>query len=98
MPEVTIRYFAAARSAAGESSATADAASIRDLIGTVSTGRPELALGAGICTFLLDGQRAKPDSVARRRPGRCPSAVRGRLTFSFWRRCCYLAYSVLFGR
>jgi sulfur-carrier protein len=60
MPEVTIRYFAAARTAAGESSATADATSIRDLIGTVSTNRPELARVLGICTFLLDGQRADP--------------------------------------
>ncbi|TCO33227.1 molybdopterin converting factor small subunit [Kribbella steppae] len=60
MPEVTIRYFAAARTAAGESSATADAASIRDLIGTVSADRPELARVLGICTFLLDGQRADP--------------------------------------
>jgi molybdopterin synthase sulfur carrier subunit len=58
MPEVTIRYFAAARAAAGESSATAEAASIRDLITTVSTDRPELARVLGICTFLLDGHRA----------------------------------------
>jgi molybdopterin synthase sulfur carrier subunit len=60
MPEVTIRYFAAARSAAGESSATADAASIRELIGTVSADRPELARVLGICTFLLDGRRVDP--------------------------------------
>jgi molybdopterin converting factor small subunit len=62
MPEVTIRYFAAARAAAGESSATAEAASIRDLIGAVSAGRPELARVLGICTFLLDGQRADPST------------------------------------
>jgi molybdopterin converting factor small subunit len=48
MPEVTIRYFAAARTAAGESSAA---------------GRPELARVLGICTFLLDGQRADPATV-----------------------------------
>ncbi|GAA1570151.1 MoaD/ThiS family protein [Kribbella hippodromi] len=58
MPEVTIRYFAAARSAAGESSATAEARSIGDLVTTVSTGRPELARVLSICTFLLDGERA----------------------------------------
>lgn len=63
MPEVTIRYFAAARAAAGESSATAEAASIHDLIGTVSAGRPELARVLGICTFLLDGQRADPSTA-----------------------------------
>jgi molybdopterin synthase sulfur carrier subunit len=62
MPEVTIRYFAAARAAAGESSATADAASIRDLISTVSADRPELARILGICTFLLDGHRADPST------------------------------------
>ena len=60
MPEVTIRYFAAARAAAGESTATADAASIRELIATVSTDRPELARVLNICTFLLDGERADP--------------------------------------
>jgi molybdopterin synthase sulfur carrier subunit len=60
MPEVTIRYFAAARAAAGQSSATADAASIRDLVSTVSIDSPELARVLGICTFLLDGQRADP--------------------------------------
>ncbi|MFG1814320.1 MoaD/ThiS family protein [Kribbella sp. NPDC049174] len=63
MPEVTIRYFAAARTAAGESSATAEAASIRDLIGAVSADRPELARVLGICTFLLDGQRADPTTT-----------------------------------
>ncbi|GAB2676507.1 MoaD/ThiS family protein [Kribbella swartbergensis] len=62
MPEVTIRYFAAARAAAGESSATAEAASIRELISTVSAGRPELARVLGICTFLLDGRRADPST------------------------------------
>ncbi|MGW7686490.1 MoaD/ThiS family protein [Kribbella sp. NPDC054772] len=62
MPEVTIRYFAAARSAAGESSATAEAASIRDLVTTVSSDRPELARVLSICTFLLDGQRAEPNT------------------------------------
>ena len=60
MPEVTIRYFAAARSAAGESTATAEAASIGDLVSTVSAGRPELARVLSICTFLLDGERADP--------------------------------------
>ena len=65
MPEVTIRYFAAARSAAGESSATAEAASIRELVTTVSTGRPELARVLSICTFLLDGERADPSTPLR---------------------------------
>ncbi|ADB30079.1 thiamineS protein [Kribbella flavida DSM 17836] len=62
MPEVTIRYFAAARAAAGESTATAQAASVKELIGTVSQGRPELARVLGICTFLLDGERVDPST------------------------------------
>ncbi|TDD48846.1 MoaD/ThiS family protein [Kribbella antibiotica] len=65
MPEVTIRYFAAARSAAGESTATADAASLGDLITTVSVDRPELARVLSLCTFLLDGERAVPSTPLR---------------------------------
>ncbi|MEU4193447.1 MoaD/ThiS family protein [Kribbella sp. NPDC026611] len=63
MPEVTIRYFAAARSAAGASSATAEAGSIRELVTTVSADRPELARVLSICTFLLDGERAEPSTL-----------------------------------
>lgn len=62
MAAVTIRYFAAARSAAGESTATADADSVRDLIGAVSTDRPELARVLGICSFLVDGKRVECDA------------------------------------
>jgi molybdopterin synthase sulfur carrier subunit len=65
MPEVTIRYFAAARAAAGVPSATAEASSIKELVGTVSADRPELARVLGICTFLLDGERAQPDAPLR---------------------------------
>jgi molybdopterin converting factor small subunit len=65
MPEVTIRYFAAARTAAGESTATAEASSIKELVGTVSADRPELARVLGICTFLLDGERVEPDAPLR---------------------------------
>jgi len=63
MPEVTIRYFAAARSAAGRSTATAEATSIRDLVTTVSADRPELARVLSICTFLLNGERADPTTL-----------------------------------
>ncbi|GAB3822507.1 MoaD/ThiS family protein [Kribbella italica] len=59
MPEVTIRYFAAARAAAGESTATARADSVKELVGTVSADRPELARVLGICTFLVDGERVE---------------------------------------
>ena len=63
MPEVTIRYFAAARSAAGRSTATAEATSIRDLVTTVSADSPELARVLSICTFLLNGERADPTTA-----------------------------------
>jgi molybdopterin synthase sulfur carrier subunit len=63
MPEVTIRYFAAARAAAGESSQTARAASLKELVGAVSADRPELARVLGICTFLLDGERVDLDAT-----------------------------------
>jgi len=65
MAEVTIRYFAAARAAAGESTATADAASVKDLIVTVSTDRPELARVLGICSFLVDGERVDLETPLR---------------------------------
>ena len=73
MPEVTIRYFAAARSAAGESTATAEAGSIKELVGTVSADRPELARILGICTFLLDGERVTLET--RLRPGSLVDAL-----------------------
>jgi molybdopterin converting factor small subunit len=62
MPEVTIRYFAAARAAAGESTATARAGSLKELIGTVSADRPELARVLGVCSFLVDGERVDLDT------------------------------------
>jgi sulfur-carrier protein len=63
MAAVTIRYFAAARSAAGEAIATADADSVKELVDTVSAGRPELARVLGICSFLLDGERVDGDAA-----------------------------------
>jgi len=62
MPEVTIRYFAAARAAAGESTATAQAGSLKELVGAVSADRPELARVLGICTFMVDGERVELDT------------------------------------
>jgi sulfur-carrier protein len=62
MPEVTIRYFAAARAAAGESTATARAGSLKELVGAVSADRPELARVLGICTFMVDGERVGLDT------------------------------------
>jgi molybdopterin converting factor small subunit len=63
MAAVTIRYFAAARSAAGEATATAQAGTVRELVGEVSAGRPELARVLGICSFLVDGERVGGEAV-----------------------------------
>ncbi|MGH3368937.1 MAG: MoaD/ThiS family protein, partial [Nocardioidaceae bacterium] len=62
MAAVTIRYFAAARAAAGESSAPAEADSVKALVEAVSAGRPELARVLGISSFLLNGERVDADA------------------------------------
>jgi molybdopterin synthase sulfur carrier subunit len=62
MAAVTIRYFAAARSAAGEATASAHADSVGELVGKVSADRPELSRVLGICSFLLDGERVDGDA------------------------------------
>ena len=62
MAAVTIRYFAAARAAAGQATAMAEAATIGDLVAAVSADRPELGRVLGICTFLLDGERGDADT------------------------------------
>lgn len=65
MPEVTIRYFAAARAAAGESTATVRAGSVKELVDAVSADRPELARVLGICSFMVDGERVDLDTHLR---------------------------------
>ena len=63
MASVTVRYWAAARAAAGEDAATVEATSVADLVSTVSAGRPELARVLGICSFLVDGARAEEGTL-----------------------------------
>ena len=63
MATVTVRYFAAARSAAGESVESAQAASVAELVKTLSDGRPELARVLGISSFLLNGDRVDGDAA-----------------------------------
>jgi sulfur-carrier protein len=58
MAEVTVRYWAAARAAAGHAEAGVEAGSVRELVDTVAAGRPELRRVLGICSFLVDGARA----------------------------------------
>jgi sulfur-carrier protein len=53
--KVTVRYWAAARSAAGRSTETVDLRTPRDL--SASAG-PELARVLEICSFLVDGVRS----------------------------------------
>lgn len=58
MATVTVRYWAAAKAAAGRDTETRDAGTVADVIGQVSEGRPELARVLGICSFLVDNLRA----------------------------------------
>ncbi len=54
---VTVRYWAAARAAAGRASETREASTLADVVRQVGDGRPELARVLGICSFLVDGSR-----------------------------------------
>lgn len=54
-----MRYWAAARAAAGHPSAELEVGSVREL---VSSAKPELARVLGICSFLIDGARADVDT------------------------------------
>jgi len=59
---VTVRYWAAARAAAGVAEETRDAATLADVVRQVSQGRQELARVLGMCSFLVDSARAEPDT------------------------------------
>lgn len=61
MATVTVRYFAAARAAAGEPVESAEAASVAELVAALGKGRPELARVLGISSFLLNGDRVEGD-------------------------------------
>ena len=65
--EVTVRYFAAARAAAGMESETLDVApgtSVKDLVERLGARSPKLAAVLDRCSFLCDGMavrnRAEP--------------------------------------
>lgn len=60
MTEITVRYWAAARAAAGEPTATVSAETLADLLATVGRERPALAEVLAICSFLVDGERLDP--------------------------------------
>ncbi|MFC0629220.1 MoaD/ThiS family protein [Kribbella deserti] len=63
MATVTVRYFAAARAAAGEPVEQAEAASVAELVAALGKGRPDLARVLGISSFLLDGDRVEGDAA-----------------------------------
>jgi molybdopterin synthase sulfur carrier subunit len=65
--EVTVRYFAAARAAAGMEAETLDVApgtSVKDLVERLGARSPKLAMVLDRCSFLCDGMavrnRAEP--------------------------------------
>jgi sulfur-carrier protein len=60
MAEITVRYWAAARAAAGEPSETVSASTLEDLLATLGRDRPALAKVLAICSFLVDGSRIDP--------------------------------------
>jgi molybdopterin converting factor small subunit len=60
MAKVTVRYWAAARAAAGQDIETIDADTLGDAVRQISEGRPDLARLLGICSFLVDNTRADP--------------------------------------
>ncbi|HEX6920005.1 MAG TPA: MoaD/ThiS family protein [Actinomycetes bacterium] len=60
----TIRYWAAARAAAGRAEEPYEGDTLGEVLETVTAGRPEqLARVLGHCTFLVDGVRATPATV-----------------------------------
>jgi molybdopterin converting factor small subunit len=71
VPTVTVRYFAAARAAAGveaEKVEVPDGASVADLLGAVRGSGAELARLLDRCSFLLD-EVAVRDRAARLHEG-----------------------------
>lgn len=60
---VTVRYWAAARAAAGTDSETRTGASVGEVVDAAVAAHPELARVAAVASFLLDGR-----SVGREEP------------------------------
>jgi sulfur-carrier protein len=59
MAQVVVRYFAAARAAAGVADEVVEAKTVRECLATVATARGrELERVLGFCTFLVDGVAA----------------------------------------
>lgn len=58
MASVTVRYWAAARSAAGTEAEVREGLVLADVVEQASAGRPELARVLGRCSFLVNSTRA----------------------------------------
>jgi sulfur-carrier protein len=66
---VTVRYFAAARAAAGseaETVALATGATVSDLVGVLGDGNPRLATVLGRCSYLCDEVAVRDTSTPLR--------------------------------
>jgi sulfur-carrier protein len=64
--DVTLRYWAAARSAAGCESEQFSAATLADVISAAGSGHgPGLTMLLDICSYLIDGRPAKRTDAAR---------------------------------
>ena len=50
-----VRYFAGARAAAGVPEEKVEAATLDQLVGAITAGRPRLASVLTACSFLVDG-------------------------------------------
>ncbi len=67
MAEVTVRYFAGARAAAGVAEEKASAASVAELIGVLAHARGErFARTLAACSFLVDGLAVRTPEVPLR--------------------------------
>ena len=52
--DIEIRYFAAARAAAGVSTSTCSPGTLASILGQISSGNPELERVIAQCSFLVD--------------------------------------------
>jgi len=58
---VTVRYWAAARAAAGVSSDVVSGSTVDEVVAAAVALHPDLRPVAAVATFLLDGAAARPD-------------------------------------
>ena len=61
-PSVTVRYWAAARAAAGTDSETRTGATVGEVVDAAVAAHPDLARVARVASFLLDGRKVGRDA------------------------------------